>query len=71
MTIPPRQGIGPSHLVRDDDYEEIKGPSQSVRDFDNICCWFNVKSLIKKAPPSPSGKPLLTDWEGPLTWMLP
>ena len=24
MTLPPRQGIGPSHLVRDDDYEETR-----------------------------------------------
>ena len=59
------------HLVRDDDYEEIEGPSQSVRDFDNICRWFYVKSLIKRVPPSPSGRSLLTDWEGPLTRMLP
>ena len=57
MTLPPRQGIGPSHLVRDDDYEEMEGPSQSVRDFDNIFRWFYVKSLIKGSLPVRQGGP--------------
>ena len=53
------------------------GPSQSVREFDVICCWFHLKILIKKGPswpvrgPSPDGPGgtpdedvALTHWEG-------